>query len=189
MAPTLHVLLCLPTLFTLALALSGPSIIDRRQFCAAGASCVSLVFAPSVASAVDSRSELSDRLQLARRQLDAVPNLIQNEKWDSVRAILVTPPLSDCWTKSPRPLLPLYSAQVGESGGDELAALEAKEEIMSHLRFLDMAVYNNVFNPIKAEGTTGASKKLIQSYFEDPTNEYKASVKAMDEMIALSIGL
>ena len=68
---------------------------------------------------------------------------------------------------------------------DELAALEAKEEVISHLRFLDMAVYNNVFNPIKAEGETGASKVLVQSYYEDPINELKASTLALDELIQL----
>ena len=35
-----------------------------------------------------------------------------------------------------------------ELDGDEIAALELREDLISHLRYLDMAVYNNVFNPI-----------------------------------------
>lgn len=82
-------------------------------------------------------------------------------------------------------LLPKYAAAIADAGGDELAALEAREEVITHLRFLDMAVYNNVFNPIGTEGTTGATKELVRSYYEDPINEYTASVAAMDELVQL----
>lgn len=119
-------------------------------------------------------------LREARHQLDPVPKLIDNQKWDSVRAILITPPLSECWTKSTKML-----REYAESVEDELAALEAREEIVNHLRFLDMAVYNNVFNPIATEGTAGATKELVRSYYEDPINEWKASVAALDELIQL----
>jgi len=130
---------------------------------------------------------LRNKVAEARRQLDPVPNLIKEEKWDSIRAILITPPLSDCWGKSSgvNPLLRNYAEAVGDQGGDELAALEAKEEALDHLRFLDMAAYNNVFNPIKTEGETGATKALIKSYYEDPVNELKASTSALDELIKL----
>ena len=63
-----------------------------------------------------------------------VPGLLEARKWDSVRAILITPPLSDCWGKNARPLLRDFAAALGDSGGDELAALEAREDAMSHLR-------------------------------------------------------
>ena len=130
---------------------------------------------------------LRDKVTEARRQLDPVPNLIKEEKWDSIRAILITPPLSDCWGKSSgaNPLLRNYAEAVGDQGGDELAALEAREEALDHLRFLDMAAYNNVFNPIKTEGETGATKGLIKSYYEDPVNELKASTAALDELVKL----
>ena len=123
---------------------------------------------------------LSSNLKEARRQLDAVPKLIDDQKWDSVRAILVTPPLKDCWTTNTKML-----REYAESVDDELAALEAREEVVNHLRFLDMAVYNNVFNPIATEGTAGATKELVRSYYEDPINEWKASVSALDELIQL----
>ena len=48
-----------------------------------------------------------------------------------------------------------------------------------------MAVYNNVFNPIAVEGTTGASKELIRSYYEDPMNEYQGSIKVLEELIRI----
>ena len=57
-----------------------------------------------------------------------VPGLLEARKWDSVRAILITPPLSDCWGKNARPLLRDFAAALGDSGGDELAALEARED-------------------------------------------------------------
>lgn len=161
---------------------------SRRDFlvgASAAASAAILLSLPSVASA----SEVSDlvaQIKQARAQLDAVPALIENEKWDSVRAILIQQPLSDCWVKSARPLLPKYAEALGNAEGDELAALEAKEDVISHVRYLDMAVYNNIFNPIGSEGTSGATKELIRSYYEDPTNEWKASVKAFDELIELA---
>jgi len=125
-------------------------------------------------------------LQRARTQMDSVPNLIEKEKWDSIRAILIEPPLSDCWSKKSRSLLAIFAEEVGNAGGDELAALEAKEELVSQLRYLDMAVYNNNFNPIKAEGAMNASKSLIASYYEDPMNAYKASIQALDQLLSLS---
>jgi len=152
-----------------------------------------MVFASASAStaATDDAQDLAElRKQVieARKQLDPVPDLIKKEQWDSVRAILIVPPISGCWGKGSgtRPLLQRYAEAIGDKPkGDELAALEAKEEVISHLRFLDMAVYNNVFNPIKAEGETGASKALVQSYYEDPINELKASTLALDELIQL----
>eukprot|EP00545_Synedropsis_sp_CCMP1620_P010031 CAMPEP_0119013788 /NCGR_PEP_ID=MMETSP1176-20130426/8977_1 /TAXON_ID=265551 /ORGANISM="Synedropsis recta cf, Strain CCMP1620" /LENGTH=202 /DNA_ID=CAMNT_0006966907 /DNA_START=41 /DNA_END=649 /DNA_ORIENTATION=- len=165
----------------------------RRDFLSQGAAASLLVLvglpappAALAAAADESLDDLLTRVKDSRTQLEEIPKLIESEKWDAVRAILAKPPLSDCWSKSARPLLPKYAEAIGEADGDELAALEAKEDAISHLRYLDMAVYNNVFNPIKTEGTNGATKALVQSYYEDPTNEYKASKKAFDEMIELA---
>ena len=85
-------------------------------------------------------------------------------------------------------LLNNYADAIGNEvpDGDEIAALELREEIISHLRYLDMAVYNNVFNPIATEGQSGATKELVRSYYEDPTNEWRASTKAIDELIGLA---
>ncbi|KAI2513537.1 hypothetical protein MHU86_1011 [Fragilaria crotonensis] len=76
------------------------------------------------------------------------------------KAILIKPPLPDCWTKTASPSLPQSSDAIVNASGDELEALEAIEELCSHLRNLDMAVYNKSFNPIKSEGTNGARKDL-----------------------------
>lgn len=144
---------------------------------------------PNTASAAaSSLDKLREDLKKAKGQMAPIPDLIRKEQWDSVRAILITPPLSDLWTKSARPtsLLKDYAEAVGDDpAGDELAVLEAKEELLSHLRYLDMAVYNNVFNPIKTEGKTGATKELIRSYYEDPINEFKASIRSLEELIQL----
>ena len=104
-----------------------------------------------------------------------------------LRAVLATPPLSDTWTKTAK-LLNGYAKAVGDEmpDGDELAALEFKEDVLDHMRFLDMAVYNNVFNPIRTEGESGATKELIRSYYEDPVSEYKACVRALDGLIELA---
>ena len=98
--------------------------------------------AAAAAAAPLSLTETVALIRQAREQLAPVPQLIQQEKWDSVRAILITPPLSDCWAKTGRPLLNGYAAALGDAGLDELAALEAREEAISHLRYLDMAVYS-----------------------------------------------
>ena len=108
---------------------------------------------------------------------------------NSVRAVLTKPPLSTMWTsKGQNKLLNDYADAIANElpNGDEISALELREDILSHLRYLDMAVYNNVFNPIATEGTTGASKELVRSYYEDPINEWKASKSAIDELIALA---
>lgn len=85
-------------------------------------------------------------------------------------------------------LLKKYADAIGGESpdGDEIAALELREEVISHIRYLDMAVYNNVFNPIATEGTTGASKDLIRSYYEDPINEWNALKSAIDGLIGLA---
>ena len=103
-----------------------------------------------------------------------MPGLLEARKWDSVRAILITPPLSDCWGKNARPLLRDFAAALGDSGGDELAALEAREDAMSHLRYLDMAVYNNVFSPAGGDAAVSASKDLVRQYVELPAQELAA---------------
>lgn len=145
-----------------------------------------LLMPPPAHAASNAVSEILSQLQQADAQMDKIPDLIEKEKWDSVRAILISQPLSDCREKgSTSPILPKFADAVGNAGGDELAVLEAKEELQSHLRYLDMAVYNNNFNPITVEGKTGASPTLIKSYYEDPMNEYKASRKALQELIGI----
>jgi len=148
-----------------------------------------IVSQPAVAAASYSSDDfegLLAQVKRARQQLEPIPKLIEQGKWDAVRAVLLEPPLADCWAKTNRPLLAKYGEALGDVGGDELAALEAKEDVVSHLRYLDMAVYNNNFNPITVAGETGASQQLIKSYYEDPINEYRASARALDEMINLS---
>lgn len=168
----------------LALSLQQ-SDLSRRNFgqriavAASGA-----VLLPNQAQAA-SLSELQGIAQKARNQLDPVPTIIQNEEWDKVRAILITPPISDFWTASKRPvnIMTEIADAVSDAGGDELNILELREELQSHLRYLDMAVYNNVFNPITREGTTGATKELVRSYYEDPKNELKASISAFEGVL------
>ena len=116
-------------------------------------------------------------------------HLYDNKLWYIVRAILVKPPLSNMWTSGGQnKLLNNYAGAIGNEiiDGDEMAALELREEIISHLRYLDMAVYNNVFNPIATEGENGATKELVRSYYEDPVNEYKSSKSAIDQLIDLA---
>ena len=44
-----------------------------------------------------------------------------------------------------------------------------------------------MFNPIGSEGTTGATKELIKSYYEDPKDELKASIEALTELEKLGV--
>jgi len=145
-----------------------------------------LVVPAGPAIAKESLTELKATVQQARSQMDPISGIIQKQEWETKCAILVTPPLSDFWTKSKRKenILAEIADAVGDAGGDELAILEQREEVQSHLRYLDMAVYNNVFNPITTVGETGATKALIESYYEDPKRELKASVAALDRILA-----
>ena len=161
-------------------------------------------------------AELAGLIEKARKQLEPVPDLINAEKWvgprtilgchsstslaglwhltqpftnvqqDSVRAILITPPLSDLWTKNGRPLLKMLAEAIGEKDGDEMAALEAREEAASHLQYLDMTCYNNNFSPVKTEGEAGSTKELVRAYYQMPVEELEASAKALDEFIELA---
>ena len=152
----------------------------------AGLSPSLLVLAPKPAGAAESLADLKATVQKARAQLDPVPAIIEKQQWDKVRAILITPPLSDFWTttKKGSNILMNVASAVGDAGGDEFNILELREETQSHLRYLDMAVYNNVFNPIATEGTAGATKELVRSYYEDPKNELKACQAALDGILA-----
>ena len=140
----------------------------------------------ALASPEDDVKETRALIEQAKIQLETVPSLVKEEKWDGVRQILMEAPLRDCWSKS-TPILKKYAEALGDTPkGDELAALEGREDLLQHLRFLDMAVYNNVFNPIATEGTAGASKTLLDSYYNDPTREFDASMKAMKDLLELS---
>lgn len=141
---------------------------------------------PASAAPEDDVKEMRALIETAKAQLDTVVPLIKDEKWDGVRAVLMEAPLRDCWSKS-TPILKKYADALGETPkGDELAALEGREELLQRLRFLDMAVYNNVFNPIASEGKTGASKALIDSYYNDPTREFEGSKAAIEGLLQLS---
>lgn len=167
---------------------------SRRSFLAGNIAAtmfgIPAVVRPSTVIATDGNlSDLLDQIKEGRDQLDSVPELIKAEKWDAIRAILAKPPLSTMWTsKGQKGLLNDYAAAIADElpNGDEIAALELREDIVSHLRYLDMAVYNNVFNPIATEGANGASKELVRSFYEDPINEWKASKSAINDVIALA---
>jgi len=136
-------------------------------------------------AAEKSLTDLKAAVQKARAQLEPIPGIIEKQEWDKVRAILITPPLSDLWTttKKGSNILMDVAEAVGSAGGDEFNVLELREEAQSHLRYLDMAVYNNIFNPIATEGTSGATKELVRSYYEDPKNELKACEAALDGIL------
>ncbi|KAL3757297.1 hypothetical protein ACHAWU_008458 [Discostella pseudostelligera] len=157
---------------------------------------------PSAVIATDENlASILGHIKEAKNQIEIIPDLIKSEKWDAaslmrfinemckVRAILIKPPLANMWTSGGQSkLLKNYADAIGNElpNGDEIAALELREEVISHLRYLDMAVYNNVFNPIATEGTTGATKELIRSYYEDPINEWNALKSAIDQLIGLA---
>lgn len=70
--------------------------LNRRTFVTT-LSTMLVTFPPLLVMAADDLKSISDILPLvkeARSQLDAVQPLIQTEKWDTIRAILSTPPLN-----------------------------------------------------------------------------------------------
>jgi hypothetical protein len=162
---------------------AASSIVTTAIGITAGATTFFPYTAPCFAASSSPLAELGE----ARKQLEMVPNLIQSEEWDKVRSILITPPLSDLWTarsgsKRTNAFWEEYAEVVAD---DEFAVLELKDELQSHLRYLDMAVYNNVFNPIKTFGETGATKELVRSYYDDPTREFKACASALDALLKM----
>ncbi|KAH8051958.1 hypothetical protein JL722_10403 [Aureococcus anophagefferens] len=116
--------------------------------------------------------DLFNLVAAARRQLDDVPALIEAGKWDSVRAILIQPPIADVWGKNAKPLLKRYAEAVGNADGDELAA-----------------VYNNVFSPVGGDMKVNAKPELVKQYYEMPMQEFRASAKALDALVKLGSGL
>ena len=158
-----------------ALAFRTP-YVTRRSALLSGGACLLVPMTVSAGGLLEDREQVA----LAIEQLNTIPDLIKTEKWDAIRAVLTKPPLSDCWAKN-SPFLKAYAEKLE----DELAGLEAREDAVSHLRYLDMAAYNNVFNPIATEGTSGATKELVRSYYEDPGNELRASLEALQALRAL----
>jgi hypothetical protein len=162
--------------------------IDRRSWLRYSfAISTTLPFIVPAAAEVTPVDGIMQQVKLARTQLDIVPSYIQAEQWDKVRAVLITSPVSDFWTKSSSSTSPSLLLQLSELVDEEheLDILDLRQDLLNHLRYLDMAVYNNVFNPITTMGKTGASTELIQSYYDDPTNEYNAVLKTLDEIITI----
>lgn len=181
--------LALSTLLKESLALSLPSPCDHSRRSYVGYTAASITASLGHVSSCNAAETPLGEIEQALKQLQAVPTYIQKEEWDKVRATLITPPLSDLWTRSKRTnaLWDEYANFVASQDGDELEVLELKDELQTHLRFLDLAVYNNVFNPIKTFGETGSTKELIRSYYDDPTREYEASSSALKSLLKLSI--
>lgn len=149
----------------------------------------------AVPQSADNLASLLSQLKEAKGQLEKSPPLIESEKWDTIRTILSEAPLVDIWGKKSTPLLTNYVEALGDAEASgipgvatdaEFLALEAREDLVSHLRYFDAACYSNVFNPITVEGKSGATKQLIDSYYNDPVNEYKASLKLLDRLIGLA---
>mmetsp|Transcript_1458 Transcript_1458/g.3030 ORF Transcript_1458/g.3030 Transcript_1458/m.3030 type:complete len:214 (+) Transcript_1458:1193-1834(+) len=74
----------------------------------------------------------------ARTRLDDVPALVKAAKWDSVRTLLATKPVVE--------LKPVLKELGRVSDSDTAGILSGlREDLMTSLRLLDTAVYNNVF--------------------------------------------
>ena len=142
---------------------------------ALGAGSASRVRAADAAE--PSVSVLAAELAAARAQLDPCAKLIREGKWDSVRAILITPPVADVWAKSGRALGRRLARALGDDGA---AALVAREDAVSHLQFLDMAVYNNNF--------VGEGERINGTPvdYKMPLAELAASKAALDELLEAS---
>ena len=167
----------------------APVTVPRRLVLCAPAT---VPFSPAIARAAElptGGKALYELVRQAQQQLDDVPKLIDQGKWDSVRAILIKPPISDIWGKNAKPLLKKYAEAVGNADGDELAVLEAREEAQAHLQYLDMAVYNNVFSPAAGDAKATATPALIKQYYEMPMQEFRASKAALDALVKLGGGL
>lgn len=148
----------------------------RRNLFIASAAVVKagLIYA-ATANAADSSaaSSLLEDLKTSRSKLEAIPELLKNEEWDSVRTILKTPPVNYLWNMgdSTNTVLKLAKAT------DEFELIDLKDELAYSLQMTDQFSYDNVF--IRFQPGNGKVK------IKEPTETVKKAMAQLDEAIKL----
>ena len=143
---------------------------SRRQVLVAGAAASLTV--PSVASA-ESNDDLIALLKKDRELLEPLPKMLKDQKWDGVRSVLKTPPVSFLWNLG---LEKNTLKKLGDNLG-EVQVLEAMDEIASALQTTDEISYSNVY----VYGQPGEGKVKI----DEPIIFLKTAMSKLDEVLQI----
>lgn len=139
---------------------------------ALGAFCALSAAAHMGATELD---DAANKLRAARKQLDDADALIDTARWDSVRTLLVSPPMRDAQDAVRRGVAGALPDVRG-------AWVGLREDSLSAAKLLDAAVYTNVF--------IGEDRKVLGTPVDyDTPRIYLQQLKeAYDELVALSEG-
>eukprot|EP00439_Symbiodinium_sp_Y106_P080458 s660_g19.t1 len=127
---------------------------------------------PAAASA-ESNDELIALLRQDRELLDPLPKMLKDQKWDNVRSVLKTPPVSYLWNLG---LEKNTLKKLGDSLG-EIQVLELMDEIASDLQVADEISYSNNY----VYGQPGEGKVKIQ----EPIEYMKMAMSKLDEVLKI----
>eukprot|EP00434_Breviolum_minutum_P023116 symbB.v1.2.020393.t1/scaffold1715.1/size104970/3 len=127
---------------------------------------------PLVASA-ESNDDLIALLKKDRELLEPLPKMLKDQKWDGVRSVLKTPPVSFLWNLG---LEKNTLKKLGDNLG-EVQVLEAMDEIASALQTTDEISYSNVY----VYGQPGEGKVKI----DEPIIFLKTAMSKLDEVLQI----
>eukprot|EP00903_Cladosiphon_okamuranus_P006297 g6175.t1 len=118
-------------------------------------------------AAARTRDELVQLLVDARKQLDPVDKMIDDARWDAIRTIIKTSPLSDVKNA--------LAELARQSDDDESALLLGlRQDVLDHVQYLDSFSYNNVF--------VGEERQILGTKidFDTPRMELRQAREAFD---------
>eukprot|EP00752_Nemacystus_decipiens_P008766 g7822.t3 len=118
-------------------------------------------------AAARTKEELVQLLSDARKQLDPVDQMIDDARWDSIRTIIKTSPLSDVKN--------VIAELARQSDDDESALLLGlRQDVLDHVQYLDSFSYNNVF--------VGEERQILGTKidFDTPRMELRQAREAFD---------
>merc|ERR1719291_415017 len=112
------------------------ALIGRRE-----ALLVPLLLPQVVSAATSNEGPLLDELAAVRTALEPLPALLDDEKWDSVRSVLKTPPVGYLWNlgESKNTLRKLADLR------DDVEMFELADEVAGALQLADQYTYDNNF--------------------------------------------
>ena len=116
-------------------------VTTRRQALACAAALPLAAAAAPVFAAAPTEAELVTELKSVRTLLEPLPALLAEEKWDSVRSVLKSPPTANLWNlgETKNPMRKLADLR------DDVELFELADEISGALALADQYSYSNTF--------------------------------------------
>ena len=139
---SLSVIVLLLCFVGLADCLKAASRVTTRRNALACAAALPLAAAAAPAfAAAPTEAELVTELKMVRTLLEPLPALLDEEKWDSVRGVLKTPPTANLWNlgEAKNPMRKLADLR------DDVELFELADEISGALQLADQYSYSNTF--------------------------------------------